>query len=175
MPLTQVSAQSTPETSSWINSHMAYQRGEGTTFTSRELSLDLFGSYLNPERNIEHLFDTNIRHGKWGGGVGLNYFFTPQLGIGGDINIPDNGGRFIDSLDGNLIARWPIQSVGLAPYIFGGGGRGFDPSWEWFGDAGIGLEFRMSPVTGFFVDGRYMWPQISADKLLLRAGIRVVF
>ena len=168
-------AQSQPELGGWVNSHMKYERGQGSKFTSREVSMDLFGSFLSPERNIEHLFDTNIRHGKWGGGVGVNYFFTRELGISGDINIPDNGGSFIDSVGGNLLARLPIESVGVAPYIFGGGGRGTDPTWEWFGDAGVGVEVRLSPVTGVFVDGRYMWADVSSDKLLLRAGIRVVF
>jgi len=59
-------------------------------YTANELSLDLFGSYLAGQRKIEDLFKTNIRHGFWGGGVGLNYFLTRNIGVGGDIDIPEN-------------------------------------------------------------------------------------
>src|SRR5215831_6659900 len=44
-------------------------------FAGDELSLDLSGSYIAPQRGLQHVFETNIRHtGKWGGNVGLNYF-----------------------------------------------------------------------------------------------------
>lgn len=144
-------------------------------YTGQELSLDLFGSYMANERNIEHLFETNIRGGDWGGGVGLNYFLVKNFGVGGDINMSANGGKFVDLMDGNLIARLPIGDSGVSPYIFGGGGRSTDPTWEWFGQAGVGLEFRFNPTTGIFIDGRYLWMDITADRLLLRAGLRLVF
>jgi hypothetical protein len=158
----------------WWVGHFAYDVQPAPKFTAYEMSMDLFGSFIADERGIEHLFETNIRHGHWGGGVGLNYFFTRELGIGGDINAADNGGSFIDMVDGNLIARFPIESAGLAPYLFGGGGRGMDPAWEWFGQAGVGLEWRFNRTTGIFSDGRYIWAD-SSDRLLLRAGVRVVF
>ncbi len=157
----------------WWGNHWVYLTDN--RYTANELSMDFFGSYLAGQRAIEHLFKTNIRHGSWGGGVGANYFFTRELGIGGDINIPDNGGNFIDSASGNLIARLPICNSGFAPYIFGGGGRQTQPAWEWFGDAGVGMEFRPNPGTGIFVDARYDWVKHTPDTLLLRAGLRFVF
>ena len=39
-------------------------------YNSQELSLDLFGTYLNPEGKFTKLFDTNIHRGVWGGGAG---------------------------------------------------------------------------------------------------------
>src|SRR5438067_12287272 len=72
-------------------------------YTANELSLDLFGSYVAAERHFTDLFDTNIRHGNWGGGVGLNYFITREIGLGGDINIGKNGGKFVDQALGSLI------------------------------------------------------------------------
>src|SRR5207249_5399414 len=78
----------------WWGGHWVYEAAD--KYTPNELSLDLFGSYVSPERHLGKLFETNIRHGIWGGGVGLNYFFTHELGIGTDINIGDNDHRFID-------------------------------------------------------------------------------
>lgn len=158
----------------WASSHFAYDVS-APRYTAQELSFDAFGSYLAGERKFNKLFETNIRHGSWGGGVGLNYFFIRELGVGVDMNIPDNGGNFIDSVSGSLIARWPLDPSGFAPYIFGGGGRGTDPVWEWQGHAGVGMEYRFNPATGIFVDGRYVWHDKSYDRLLLRAGLRLVF
>jgi hypothetical protein len=160
----------------WWDDHFQYGNSAGKPkFASGELSLDLFGSYINPERAIEDLFETNIRKGKWGGGVGLNYFVTREIGIGGDINISENGGQFVDQALGSLILRLPWERTGVAPYILGGGGRAFDPDGEWLGHAGGGLELRFNPVTGIFADGRYIWAEHTSDRLLLRAGFRIVF
>lgn len=159
----------------WWANH--WSRGAGDLYTANELSVDFFGSYLAGQRKIEDLFQTNIRHGYWGGGVGLNYFFTRNLGIGGDINIPDDGGglNFVNNMNGSLIARFPLGNSGLAPYIFGGGGRQTNPAWEWSGHAGVGMEYRFNPVTGIFADGRYMWVKHTSDEILFRAGVRFVF
>jgi len=157
----------------WWGSHWAYT--SGSRYGGNELSLDLFGSYLANQRGIENLFKTNIRHGLWGGGVGANYFPMCNFGIGGDINIPDDRGNFVNSVSGSLIARLPIADSGLAPYIFGGGGRQTQPAWEWTGHLGVGLEYRFNPITGIFTDARYSWVDKTSDTLLLRAGLRIVF
>jgi hypothetical protein len=104
--------------------------------------------------------------------------------------MPADGGKLVDDVYGSLILRWPFEPSGFAPYIFGGGGRqieGWSAStddstihtygshWEWQGHAGVGLEYRFNPATGIFVDGRYVWTKHTDDKLLLRAGLRLVF
>jgi hypothetical protein len=158
----------------WWGNHWGYKTGD--LYSANELSLDFFGSYLAGERRAEDLFDTNIRHGSWGGGVGLNYFITREIGIGGDFNIPDdNFGNFINNVDGSLIARLPISNTGLAPYVYGGGGRQTDPTWQWTGHAGVGIEYRFNPTTGLFADGRYIWVDKTSDEILFRAGVRFVF
>jgi hypothetical protein len=163
-------------------------------YTGNELSLDMFGSFTHTENSLSDLFDTNIkRGGQWGGGVGINYFFTPWLGIGSDINFSDHrdqtaggpgheGGPFADYVMGNAILRLPLCNSGFAPYVFGGGGRGFNPHYEWLADLGVGLEYRITPGFGIFSDGRYIWHDHDStaedpgrDRLLLRAGIRLVF
>lgn len=159
----------------WWAEHWTMVKSDDHKFNSQELSLDVFASYVAAEYGIEDIFETNIRDGDWGGGVGLNYFLTRHIGIGGDINIADNRGKFVDHALGSLTLRLPIETLGFAPYVFGGGGRGFDPEWEWMGHAGVGLEFRPNPVTGLFIDGRYIWADDTNDRLLLRAGLRLVF
>jgi len=179
----------------WSSGVFTYNVPPENRFTCNEFSLDLSGSYAAPQRGLEHLFKTDIRHdGKWGGNVGANYFFLQYLGIGGNINMSANGHTFVDQALGNLILRWPICPIGIAPYIFGGGGRGFDsmgnsgtvtihgeerddPNWQWFADAGVGLEWRPNATTGIFTDATYQWhlKEGSFDRLLLRVGLRLVF
>jgi hypothetical protein len=146
-------------------------------YTANELSLDLSGSYIAAEGEFHDVLKTSIRgnRGTWGGNAGLDYFFTRMLGVGGDINMSANGGRFIDQALGSVILRFPLDPTGLAPYIMGGGGRSFDPSWEWLGHAGAGLEYRFNPVTGIFADARFIWADHSDNRLLLRAGLRLAF
>lgn len=170
--------------SGWWDNHFYVARDNAPKFSAQEISLDLFGSYIAGQRGIDELFDTDITHGKWGGGVGLNYFFTRELGLSVDMNIPDNDGNFIDSVSGSLVARMPWEAAGLAPYLFGGGGRVTEPSYQWELHAGVGLEWRFNPLTGIFVDGRYVWADDAyefdngkwdGDHLLFRAGLRLVF
>src|SRR5882757_10133759 len=68
----------------WWGNHWVYTSTD--RYTANELSLDFFGSYLAGERRAEDLFKTNIRHGAWGGGVGVNYFFCRYLGVAADMN-----------------------------------------------------------------------------------------
>jgi hypothetical protein len=162
---------------SWWTTHFV---SDMTTprYRPHEFSLDLFGSYQAPEEKFSRLFRTDIRStGIWGGGVGLNYFLTPIVGIGADSNFGDNRGAFVDHVVGSLFLRLPLGASGVAPYIYGGGGRGIDPAWQWLGHAGVGLEYRFNPATGIFMDGRYIWAEKSgySDSLLLRAGLRIVF
>lgn len=163
----------------WGSGLFCYNVPPDARYTAQELSLDLGGSYIAGERGLSHLFETSIRgnRGEWGGNVGVNYFFLRNLGIGGNINMSANGGKFVDQALGNIILRVPLDPTGLSPYVFGGGGRGFDPSWEWFGDAGVGLEYRPNATTGIFTDAAYMFHvrDGSSDRLLLRAGLRLVF
>src|SRR6185295_1781220 len=79
----------------WWGNHFVYLTDN--RYTANELSLDGFASFNAAESRIEDLFKTSIRDGRWGGGAGLNYFFTRELGIGGDFNSFGNGGHFIDS------------------------------------------------------------------------------
>jgi hypothetical protein len=149
---------------------------KGSFYRDKETSYDIFASYLTQERGLSHVFDTNLGGGSMGGGLGVNHFFSRTTGIGSDINIPNNGGSFVDSATLNLLMRWPVGKSGLAPYLSAGGGRGYQPPWQWLGQVGAGLEFRTDAKGGLFVDARYIWGQKEPkDNLLLRAGLRLVF
>jgi hypothetical protein len=144
-------------------------------YRAKESSLDVYATYAAPEYGINHVFETNIRGGSWGGGLGFNRFFSQKLGMGSDINMTGNGGSFIDSVTVNLLGRLPLGNSGLAPYVLGGGGRAYNPA-QWIGQAGVGLELRSTSKMGLFVDGRYIWGETSnTDALQLRGGFRLMF
>src|SRR5215471_14340136 len=160
------------DTGEWWNGHFVTVP-DAPKYTSEELSLDLFGSYNHPEGKLDDLVDNGIDHGFWGGGAGVNYFFTRDLGLGADFNIsskPDDL-RLEDQVTGNLIFRLPLGNSGIAPYIIGSGGRGMSPRWEWVYGGGVGLEFRFNPTTGIFTDGRYYWNDTTTadNRLIIRA------
>jgi len=164
--------------SGWWDSHFTYDQ-TADRYTAQELSLDLFGSYLNPEGKFNDLFNTSLNHGFWGGGAGLNYFITRELGIGTDFNIsskPDDA-NLVDYVVGNLYGRLPLGNSGLAPYIFGGGGRAMSPTYQWTYGGGVGLEYRLNPITGLFSDARFLWGDKGTiyNELVIRAGVRLVF
>ncbi len=160
----------------WSNSHNwwtdHFQQGPGEKYTAAELSLDLSASYATAETKATDVFHHDSRSGTWGGNVGVNYFLLKYFGIGADMNMAANGGTFIDDAMVNVIGRLPIGNSGVAPYAFGGGGRGFDRATQWLADVGVGIEFRLNHYTGLFVDARYVWPEHTTDVGLFRAGLR---
>ena len=167
------------DSSAWWSGHFAYDNNNAALYNSQEVSLDLFASYINPEGRFTDLFETNIRNGFWGGGAGLNYFFTRELGLGADFNIsskPDDI-DLVDQVTGNFIARLPIGNTGFAPYLIGSGGREMSPRYGWLYGGGVGVEMRFNPSTGVFSDARFLWSDQSTsdDRLLIRAGVRLTF
>jgi len=161
--------------SAWSQGLFAANQNDAPKYNAQELSLDLSGSYINPEHRLPDLFNTNIRHGMWGGGVGLNYFFLREVGIGGDVNFSDHGDGITDQATGNVILRLPVGNTGFAPYAIGSGGRGMYPVWQWVYGGGVGLEYRFNPELGLFSDARYFWADRGFDRLFLRVGFRIAF
>jgi len=174
-------------------------------FKDQEFQVDLFGSFMNMPFEDTHLYnghfhsDTTARSGG-GGGVGVNYFFMRYFGLGVDGDFDSNEGG-IASYTGKIILRLPIEAGGvcIAPYVFGGGGgqstlddynngyysgpRGFRRALignDTVGAlmAGAGLEWRVIPRCGMFVEGRYTWTFDTArmgDNDRVRAGLRIAF
>ena len=148
-------------------------------YNAQELSLDLFGTYINPERQFDKMFDTNIRRGVWGGGAGVNYFFHRNIGIGTDASLVDVDGDHWKwtAWTGDLYLRLPLGNSGLAPYAFGTGGRAMTPIWQWVYGGGVGLEYRFTRGFGIFSDVRFLWAHESTayNTLGFRAGLRFTF
>jgi hypothetical protein len=149
-------------------------------YNANELNFDVFGSYLHQEGEFHDLFETDIdKGGLWGGGAGLSYFFLRNVGIGTDFNVSDHdGGSWdFDYWVGNIYLRLPIGETPFSPYIYGGGGRGITPIWQWEYGGGVGLEVRFSHNFGIFSDARFLWADKTTglNSLGIRAGFRFAF
>jgi hypothetical protein len=158
-------AQTTTTTTYW-NDHFRYDRTSATLYNPGEVTLDLFGTYADRDR-----FGND--GDQWGGGLGLNFFLNRYIGIGADSYLEE--WKWPYRVNGSAIFRLPIDSVGLAPYVFGGGGREFKYAPQWTFHAGGGLEFRVNQHTGIFADGRRVWPDKTPDYTLVRFGMRLGF
>lgn len=145
-----------------------YKGGPSTPcFHDQELQLDVFGLYgWTAKGNHDDGF---------GGGLGVNYFFTENFGVGVDGSVRD-ADPALWTASASLIARFPIDlgSTCLAPYVLAGGGLQANGTitGEWH--AGGGLEFRVAPNFGVFTEGRYFWAE-NNDQIQARLGFRVVF
>ena len=122
-----------------------------------------------------------------GGNLGVNYFFTQYLGIGVDDSVGSvrdsgatgfSGLQAMDSLQADLLLRYPICSWNLAPYVMIGGGASWGPVSQGDGNVGFGAEWRLLPHLGFFADCRWLYGSNGAASLsmaLPRVGLRLSF
>lgn len=139
-----------------------------------EFSIDLFGvGYL-------HSSDFNngarARHNlRFGGGAGVNFFFTKNIGIGGDFGATSFKQQFVNTVNGSLIVRFPIGDTGIAPYLVGGVGYQFEGIDQIIGGGGVGLEFRLCPHFSIFADARYFAAVKTENFGEGRAGVRLSF
>ena len=138
-------------------------------FKDVELQLDVFGSYTNPASRSRYGSD-------FGGGLGVNYFFTRYLGVGVSGNIYDGNAGGVWNVDASVIARYPLElgTFCIAPYILAGGGVQTDGITTGAWHAGGGLEWRATSSIGIFGEGRYIWAEDN-DSATARVGLRFVF
>ncbi len=140
-----------------------------TCFQDTELQLDLFASYTNAVHRSDH-------GDGFGGGLGVNYFFMRNIGVGVDGNVYDGDSDLVWESTARVIVRFPIDSACLAPYIFGGGGvQADDNTSSGTLHAGGGLEWRATQSVGFFGEGRYTWSAHENNGAQVRIGARFVF
>lgn len=115
----------------------------------------------------------------WGGGLGVNYFFTKFIGIGVEEDLLARRGETTEWVTaGNLLLRYPICSINLAPYALVGGGAsyGCKRQGHGFGDVGAGLEYRVTSNIGLFSDARWVYSSEDPKSSVLgRAGLRFAF
>ena len=119
-----------------------------------------------------------------GGDWGVNYFFTKYLGVGIDDSVGSirnagfsgfDGLQAGDSLQADLLLRYPICAWNLAPYVMVGGGGSWGPASQGDGNAGGGIEWRVLEHAGFFADCRWLYGTSGLTMALPRVGIRVNF
>ena len=69
-----------------VSSDQGLQYDQGDSYRANELSLDAFGTASLGRYTIENWSASRARHnGQLGAGLGLNYFFIRNLGIGAEI------------------------------------------------------------------------------------------
>jgi hypothetical protein len=145
-------------------------------FNGNELSLDLFGTGSINKDTIDHISGARVRHGgRLGAGAGLTYYATRYIGIGADAYSENAEHSFVNDASGNLYLRLPLDAIHLAPYIYGGAGRQIEPVYATFGQAGAGVDLRITRHFGFFVDARYVMPEHVGNFGVGRAGVRITF
>jgi hypothetical protein len=170
---TQTQTQTQPTQTQSQSQTMTYDQNPEEMFRASELSLGVFGMGTVGERTLNHFTGGNVRrHGRLGLGADLEYFFTKYIGLEAEAWSENPNSDFVNNVGGNLVIRIPIGNIGLAPYVFGGGGHEFYSRVATYGDAGAGVEFRFCRHVGIFVDGRYVVPDHLGNYGLGRAGFR---
>lgn len=138
-------------------------------FSAPESSFDFFGFYGSRDKG-------GGNSSAWGPGVGFNYFFMQNFGLGADTYADAFTVPYL--LNANGIFRYPIAGTCIAPYAFAGFGREWWHAPQWMGDFGGGIEYRPCqfkyPV-GLFADVRGVFPTETKDYAVLRFGFRFAF
>jgi len=146
------------------------------TYRAGELSLDGFGTASMDKYTLNHLSIQRVNDNtKLGAGVGANYFFTRNLGVGAEAYSQNDGGDFVNNVTGNILARLPLGESGFAPYALAGGGYRFQDVQTWLMQAGGGIEYRFCKNLGIFLDARCVIPEKTSYYGVARAGVRFAF
>jgi len=122
------------------------------------------------------IFDREGQKGALGGGVGLDYFFNRNLGLETSYGVYATHSQ-THAFDGNLVLRFPIDSICVAPYILAGGGYDTNGTSGGQYDVGGGIDVRFSPTScmGVFAEGLYHWTTSGGDYSSVRLGMRFPF
>ena len=133
--------------------------------------MDVFGAFGH-----KYTRNTNVVAG---GGLGANYFFTRNFGLGIDGYILDTA-KPTGEAAGTLIARLPLGNSHFAPYAVAGGGAIFNGvhshDAKAFAKGGLGLEYRFSPHVGIMTDYTYNMVEGSHNNFgVLKTGLKFVF
>jgi hypothetical protein len=129
-------------------------------YRSNEFSVDAFGGVTLGQSTLDLRSGAQTRHeARLGTGVGLNYFFTRNIGISAEGFTENPRHSFFDVADGSMVFRLPFGKSGLAAYIFGGGGHQSDPTASATFHTGGGIEYRFSQHFGAFLEPRIVFKQ----------------
>lgn len=157
--------------------------GAASTSQSHAQSSELFGPGWHLGGHVLFLTpDAERADDTWGGGVTLDYFYTPFVGIqlSGAWADPGTGDVWHNYL-ADLVLRYPFEASNFAPYLFVGGGAIVEDNADIMGRAGAGIEFRWTSSFGVFTDWNYSFPGGGGgdddieDYQMIRAGVKFAF
>ena len=135
------------------------------------VELSLFGAGTFPDDGDDRA----------GGGIGLGFFFSENLGVNFSYHAFDTEPSVHHVGTADLVLRFPIHDLCIAPYVFGGGGVITNGETDGLFRAGGGIDIRLDQVScvGFFIDGAYNWIEDSdsshEDDVIVRAGFKIPF
>lgn len=165
----------------WTKQQVEDARASGNLFKpatelwrDTEFQLDLFGSATAAELSAD-----DIENADAGFGIGFNYFFSRNVGLGLETrNIISKDEDSFNHVGLNLFVRFPGLLIdNFAPYvILGGGTRYHDHNITWRAWAGAGAEVRLHGNVGLFGDLRFVQKGVDdfADAgYVVRAGFRI--
>ncbi len=110
-----------------------------------------------------------------GAGVSFGYFYNKFLGT--RLTYVAMGSKPYHDVSASLVARYPIESICLAPYALAGGGVLSNGITEGTGHIGAGLEYKIEAANclGVFVEGRYTWNDETDGYSNVMTGLRFSF
>lgn len=148
-------------------------------YGANEFSVDVFGQVRTDDFDDERL----------GAGIGFNYFFTQNWGIGIEGSAENTSGVFLEATRANLIYRIPINRSAI--YVFAGAGANFcvppepesaleqgdadEGGDKWGLGIGVGIEHRFHKHFAAFADVRLDKVEDRGATALARVGIRLPF
>lgn len=150
----------------------AYTQKSAQCFYAGETSFDLISIYVDP-RGTADSHGESIEDG-FGGGIGVTHFFTESFGLRGGAYWWDTD-SIVHSVTASAIVRYPIETLCLAPYVFGGVGGHFDSVNQVSGHLGAGLEYRLTDRLGVIADYSYTFTDETEDWNMYSLGLRIKF
>ena len=155
-----------------IESTPAYTPANPQCFYAGETSFDLISLYVNPTGSSDN-HDVNLESGA-GAGIGLTHFITDSFGLSGRAYWWDTD-SIVNSVTASAILRKPIESLCLAPFVYGGIGGHFDSVNQFSTHLGAGVEYRLTDRIGIIGDYSHTFTDVTQDWDMYTLGLRIRF
>ncbi len=138
----------------------------GCTAFDGGLTVNPYAAYFIPDSGSD----------EFGGGLSVDYFFTPVVGISGFAQ----WGAFsqvVHNYGADLVLRYPMTGPCIAPYAFGGAGVHTNSETEFIGRLGAGIDLRRAECgRGIFADWAYTFAGGDLDDYqVVRLGVKLPF
>ncbi len=139
-------------------------------FDGGSLEVSAFAAGLLPSGDDHGLDDA------FGGGIGVGYFFTPNIGM--EVNYAVfSEDQAVHLATVNAVVRAPLGDICLAPYFLVGGGVHSNSVTQGIWNIGGGLDWRLDAAGcfGIFADAVYTFAEDTDDYTVIRLGVRKNF